>query len=258
MREPAGEIDLRLPVPRIVDQAVCLRHWDWSETSQTVSLLTRGHGAMRGLAKGSRRDRAPFSGGIEIATRGEAVLIPKPGGLATIAAWDLQETFPGVRTSSRGFFAAMYLLDLAQHFVQEDDPHPSVFDALCGALRDLAVGGPAMAPVVRMQWACLSESGLRPVLDHDAATGGPLAAGPALGLSPTLGGLVADPGADARPGVYRVRTQTVELLRSLDRPGEGSPCSPESYERAARLLDMYAQHMLGRALASGPALFAGR
>ena len=44
------------------DTAICIRRWDFSETSQTVSLLTREHGILRGLAKGAKREKGTFSG----------------------------------------------------------------------------------------------------------------------------------------------------------------------------------------------------
>jgi DNA repair protein RecO (recombination protein O) len=248
-----------LPVPRAIDQGICLRHWDWSETSQTVSILTREHGVVRGLAKGARRDKAPFSGGIEIATRGELVFIPRAGGLATLASWDLEELFPGVRGSAAGFFAGMYLLDLAQQFVQEGDPHPVVFDTLAACLRDLGDGARAGAergrfwPVLRMQWVCLSEAGVRPLLDRSAATGEALAAAASYGMSAGLGGLVVDPGAFPGVGVYRVRAETVELLRGLE--GGIAEGDAAVVERAARLMAVYVHHVLGKALASAEALF---
>ena len=72
-------------VPQLRDIAVCVRHWDFSETSQTVSLLTREHGILRGLAKGSRRDKGDFSGGIDLLTCGEVIAIVKPSGaMATL------------------------------------------------------------------------------------------------------------------------------------------------------------------------------
>lgn len=245
-------------MPRIVDQGVCLRHWDWSETSQTVSILTRAHGVVRGLAKGAKREKAPFSGGIELATRGEVVFIPKAGTLATLTAWDLQELFPGVRASAAGFFASMYLLDLAHHFVQEGDPHPVVFDTLVASLR--AVGGPsATAAILAMQWTCLHEAGLGPVLDRSVATGEPLARASSYGLDAHLGGLVADPGPSPPPGVFRVRAETVELLRDLA-PGVLLDTPPErggAMERAARLLSAVTHHALGRAVPSSAPLFGG-
>ena len=72
----------------IRDQAVCVRQWDFSETSQTVSLFCREQGMIRGLAKGSRRERSSFSGGFDLFTRGEIVAIVKPGrDLATLTEW---------------------------------------------------------------------------------------------------------------------------------------------------------------------------
>ncbi|HAC09503.1 MAG TPA: DNA repair protein RecO, partial [Phycisphaerales bacterium] len=53
-------------MPTIRDEAVCVRHWDFSETSQTVSLFLRDHGLVRGLAKGARRERGSFSGGFDL------------------------------------------------------------------------------------------------------------------------------------------------------------------------------------------------
>ena len=87
-------------MPTVIDQAICIRHWDWSETSQTVSLFARDTGIVRGMAKGARREKAPFSGGLEVLTRGEMVAIIKPSSdLANITAWDLQETFPAAQSS---------------------------------------------------------------------------------------------------------------------------------------------------------------
>ena len=62
----------------VTDDAVCIRQWDWSETSQTVSVFAREHGLLRGVAKGSKRENSRFSGGLEVLTRGEVMAIVKP------------------------------------------------------------------------------------------------------------------------------------------------------------------------------------
>ena len=56
-------------MPTITDQAIVIRRWDFSETSQTVSLFTRDHGIVRGLAKGAKREKGDFSGGLDLLTR---------------------------------------------------------------------------------------------------------------------------------------------------------------------------------------------
>jgi len=79
-------------VPTLTDDAIALRHWEYSETSQTVALFTRTHGLLRAMAKGAKREKSNFSGGIETLTRGRAVAIVKQTtDLATLTAWDLLE-----------------------------------------------------------------------------------------------------------------------------------------------------------------------
>src|ERR1043165_665148 len=122
-------------MPTIKDQAVCIRHWDWSETSQTVSIFAREHGVVRAVAKGSKRERAPFSGGVELLTLGEFVAIVRqnersPESLATLTSWDLVEAFPAIRRTLDGFYAGSYFADLVHHAARDADPHPLLFDRL--------------------------------------------------------------------------------------------------------------------------------
>lgn len=240
------------------DQAVCIRHWDWSETSQTVSLFGRQTGLFRAIAKGSKRENAKFSGGLDLLTRGEAIAVIKPApAMALLTAWDLLESFPAIRRSLSAFYSAMYLADALQHMVTEHDPHPALFDALLVALRSLGAGRDRNA-VLRFQWALLVEAGYRPELSNDVATGRPLAAARAYGFSPAMGGVTADPSASADRGprgpVWRVRHETVALLRSLDGGGEGA-APGEAVDRGARLLAAHIREILGRDIPSAGALF---
>lgn len=235
-------------VPTIKDEAVCIRHWDWSETSQTVSLFARETGVLRAVAKGSKRENARFSGGLEVLTRGLAIAIVKPGeGLATLTAWDLLETFPAVRRSLPAFYAGMYLADLVHHAVRDSDPHPLLYDAMLTALRDLAdPDGPGRA-VLRFEWWALIETGFKPEVARDVRTGGELPEAESYAFVPGLGGLVSDPAA--APGAWMVRRGTVELLRALDSgafsaPGPAAP-SGKTILRAARLLAAYWREVLG-------------
>jgi DNA repair protein RecO (recombination protein O) len=267
-------------VPSVVDQALCIRVWDWSETSQTVSLFGRQIGLLRGIAKGSKREGSPFSGGFEVLTRGEVVAIVKPSNpLATLTAWDLQETFPAVRRSLGAFYAAMYVADLVHHAIHDSDPHARLFDAASAALRALGSGreGIDQAAVLAFQWAVLSETGYRPELAADVGTGGELIEAPSYGFSPVLGGLMVDPalgeGSDHpvfRFGdgqVWRVRAETVGVLRSLDagqahvreHSGGGGLGTPAAIDRANRLLASYLRELFGREPPAMAALFgAGR
>lgn len=234
-----------LAVPTISDAAVCLRRWDFSETSQTVALLTREHGVIRGLAKGAKRERGSFSGGFDVLTGGHLVAIVKPGrDLATLTEWKLQDVYRGLRHDLAANRAGLYMADLAAHMVTDHDPHPGLFAALVSALRASA-DDPAQsaAALLGFQWTLLHETGYRPRLtpaegaireDEDGA----------VAFSAVAGGVVA-PGV---PGAWRVRRATLDLLAQIEGgldPLATTAVPPDSVDRANRLLASYARALLG-------------
>ena len=65
----------------VTDDAICLRVLDFSETSQIVGLLTRRHGLVPMIAKGSKRQskKNSMSGPLDLLTSGEVVFVPAKG-----------------------------------------------------------------------------------------------------------------------------------------------------------------------------------
>ncbi len=236
-------------MPTLVDEAVVLRHWEFSETSQTVSLLCRASGALRGLAKGARRERSAFSGGFETLTRGEIVAIVKPSTeLAVLTEWDLREVFWGARRDLAAHRAQLYMVDLVHHAVTLADPHPALYDALVAALREAVDAPSAARALLRFQWTLLVETGYRPRLATDE---GALPA--TVGFSPRAGGVVPDPGPGvdaARDEVFRVRRATIRLLERVERGEPLADADPRAVDRASRLPAASLRTILGRELPS--------
>ncbi len=236
-----------MPVPTVTDQAICVRVWDWSETSQTVSVFGRETGMVRAVAKGAKRENAKFSGGLEVPTRGEMVVSLKAGEtLSLLTAWDLQELFPGVRRTLGGFYAGMCAVELVSHALTEQDPHPRLFDGLLAALRAVGSADGDRVAVLGLLWLVLDETGHRPELEMDVLTGAVVEPATTYGFVPSRGGITVDPrvGPSVRKPVWRVRGETVELLRRLAAGsggggmGNGS-ASDAAVERALRLLLLY-------------------
>lgn len=263
---------LLLFVPTIQDQAVCVRHWDWSETSQTVSLLTREHGLIRCLAKGSKREKAAFSGGLEIATQGHMVAIIKPNtDLAILTAWDLTAPMFGIRQSLQNYLAAMFIIDLIPRTIQDHDPHPELYDALVSTL-DALGGSRNLLPIEHIHaqtawylWALLDSIGSRPELMVDVHSGDELDEdAQVFGFHPTLGGVTIDPqstiGSEsfALSDIWRVRRSTVHLLRSL-RAGESAmglhDTPAPQLQRLCRLLATYIREIIGTEIPSSAWIF---
>jgi len=242
-----------MAMPRLIDNAICLRESDWSESSQLVVLLTERHGKVRGLAKGSRRQSpsaiARFSGGINLLNLGQVVVTTKPAGqLAAVTEWDLRDDHYHLRTDLNAQWSAMYAADLAGAMLADEDPHPGAYRALLAFLREAKQAGEVDRALLRFQWAMLSDAGYRPELDSDVMGGGPIGEAKAYSFDPVLGGLTTRQGmGDER---WRVRAKTIALLRAVAAGEMDASADAESVRRANRLLCTYARALLDKELAT--------
>jgi DNA repair protein RecO (recombination protein O) len=230
-------------MPAVHDQGVCIRHWDFSETSQTVSVFGRGLGIVRGLAKGARRERGAFDGGIDLLSRGEFGAILRRGReLATLTEWDLLELYPRLRSDIAANRAAFYMADVVGRVLEPEDPHPALFDRFVESLRvlgaPLGAGEPApdgAAALLAFQWTLLGEVGYRPGLRP--------VDGAYAEYSPDEGTLVAA-GAPSGGTRWKVRSSTVDRILALE-GGAPQPGDPSATDRANRLLASCIRHVLG-------------
>ncbi|MEM9347828.1 MAG: DNA repair protein RecO [Planctomycetota bacterium] len=237
-------------MPRLTDNAICIRDLDWSESSQIVVLLTEAHGKVRGLAKGSRRNSpsaiAKFSGGINLMSMGQAVISTKPTTqLASVTEWDLQDDHYPLRTSLPAQWSAMYAADLINSMLADEDPHPGAYQAMQQLLAALSEPGDEAEALLNFQWALLVDVGYKPELEHDVESGEPLPKQTAYSFDPKLGGLTTRNGMHDEQ--WRVRAKTVELLRSLERD-TFDPYEAEAFVRANRLLCTYFRSLLDKQL----------
>lgn len=221
----------------LTDTAICLRCWDFSETSQTVSLLTKNNGMIRGLAKGSRRDNGGFSGGFDPLTCGNIVVRLKRGvDLATFTEWNLEQVWWTTRNNLAVNRGSIYMIDLVSRMITDQDPHTNVFDALRSALDRMEDGHDIDWPLLRFQWALLVETGYQPTLTTVSERE------PVVAFCSSAGGVVEDTGEIDR---VRVRKETIEVLRMVqdDRPMQ--TVEPETLQRANRLLAHYLRDIIG-------------
>jgi len=236
-------------MPRFKDQAICLREFDWSETSQVVVLLTEQHGLIRGLAKGSKRQSPSsiqrYSGGIELLTRGQVLATTSPTReLASLTEWDLQDDFYHLRRSLPAQRLAMYAADLAAAMLAEQDPHPRTYNSMGTLLTSLTDAGHRQAALLRFQWDLLDDGGFKPELQRDVLTNKPLPAAKTYTFDPVAGGL------SIRNGIadWRVRRKTVDILRSAEAREALTDFDEAALTRANKLLCTYARSILDREL----------
>ena len=76
----------------VKDIGICVGRQEYSETSQIVTIFTRGQGKIRGIAKGARRAKGKFGGGIELLSRGQVGFNPGRGeGVVTLTEWTAED-----------------------------------------------------------------------------------------------------------------------------------------------------------------------
>ncbi len=226
----------------VIDRAIVLRVWEFSETSQTASLLCREHGLVRGLAKGAHREKSNFGGGLEPLTLGDIVYTSKPAlELAALTEWNLREIFWGARRALAAHRAGLHMADLAFHAILDHDPHPALFDALASSLRALSNPARVDDALLFFQWRLLREIGYRPRLDVDPADSAKTHL-----FRPAAGGFAPDTQTESE--AWRVRSETVRVLVNLSRDEtlDGPTRPPEVVRRAARLLSEYLRYVLAR------------
>ena len=112
---------------RIADEpAYVLHHYDWSESSLILEVLTRNFGRVALVAKGAKKPSSNF----------RPILLPMQllhvafGGDAEIRNLRSSEWMGGhVMPTGEALMAGYYLNELLMRLLARDDPHPALFDA---------------------------------------------------------------------------------------------------------------------------------
>ena len=155
---------------RVHDEpAYVLHHYDWSESSLILEILTRHRGRVALVGKGVKRPSSSF----------RPVLLPlQPlrlsyGGDAEIrtlksAEWVGGHTMP----VGDALFSGLYANELLLRLLARDDPHPALFDTYHQLAQVLAAGHEGTtAPALRaFELALLREVGLLPTLSQQTLT----------------------------------------------------------------------------------------
>lgn len=174
------------------DQAVCLLRRNYSETSQIITLFGREHGKIRALAKGSRRAKSGFSGGVDLLTAGEVMFSPprNESSLGLLTEFELNDAFSHLRRNLTAQYAALAGAEQLAALTEDLDPHPQLFQALSEFLKELSQPDNALIALVRFELALLTEVGLGPVWQKCCLCSGNPAIGGQIFFSSREGGVV--------------------------------------------------------------------
>jgi len=159
-------------VRRVQEQpAFILHHRPFRDTSQILDVLSRDHGKLALVARGSRGAKS----------RLRVVLRPfMPLAMSWVQRSDLG-TLTGadvhgapLRLSGDALLSGFYVNELLLHFLHRHDPQPEIFDIYESAIQALAAAGDVAPCLRRFEVELLRQLGYALNLDHEAGSRDPL------------------------------------------------------------------------------------
>ncbi len=155
--------------------ALVVRTVEVFETSLVATLFTRELGKVAVLAKGGRRLKSPFQGGLDLLSVSDILMFPKASeSLDLLAESAPIERFSSLRRDLAALYAGYYIAELLTDLIDYHDPHPKLFEAARITLRHLGDAKLRARRVWRFELACLRELGLMPTLDCCTHCGAPI------------------------------------------------------------------------------------
>ena len=156
-----------------LEPAWLLHHRPFRDTSRILELLTRGHGRISLVARGSRRANSRLRG-ILRPFMPLVVSWMSRSELGTLTGAEV--VGPPVSLGGDALLSGYYVNELIINLLHRHDPQPEIFEAYAATVKALAAGG-AIAPRLRhFEIELLRLLGYALNLDHDGETERPLRA----------------------------------------------------------------------------------
>jgi DNA repair protein RecO (recombination protein O) len=245
--------------PIVETEALVLRRFDYSETSQIARLFTRDEGRLSVIAKGIRRPNADLRGPMDLFCLADVGFVGRPHDeLLVLRRYHVVTGFPGLRRSLARMNAAFYLAELLCEGTRDRDPDPALFDLWVASLRALetATAEECDPIVLRAELGFLDASGFLPSLDRCVRCGAPVAAAESAALSPGRGGVLCAACGEAAvsTGVLRLtagqRRTLLHLLGVAPSRARTVALLPRDRRVLRRALTALLEHVLEKELHS--------
>jgi DNA repair protein RecO (recombination protein O) len=153
------------------DEGIVLRTHKLGEADRIVSILTRGHGKVRAVAKGVRKTSSRFGARLEPPTH-LSLLFYEGRELDVVTQAETIDHFRAIRDDLDRLTRAVALLEASDQLTLEREPNADLHRMLLGALRTLAThDSPLVVPAFFLK--ALALEGFRPEVDACVECGTP-------------------------------------------------------------------------------------
>ena len=238
-------------MPSFKSDAVILQVTDYAEFDRIVSLYTRDHGRLRGIAKGAKRSQKRFGGALEPFTYNEVDFFEREGhGLVRLENCRIINTFPAISQDIKKIAYGNYLLELVNTLTPEREKHPEILDLLLFFL-NLLSSQPPREDILRVfEMRLTSLLGYQPQLLQCVSCGREYVTQVAYRFSVNKGGIlcaVCHKESDAYPclshGTIKIFQQAQQLsLEKLNR----IHFSAASHDEGKLIMAQFLEYHIGR------------
>ena len=236
------------------DFAICIQAADFSETSQVLTFFGRQSGKIRCIAKGSKRQKSPFDGPVEIFAYGDIVFTSTlEDKLSTLTEFQQQKPLTAIAGNLVKLNSATFAVELLNKFTKENDPHPQLLDNFLQFLQNInekqSTGDERQATIallILFQLSLLKEIGLQPVLDkcvNCKTSHKPRATSDEMYFSSSANGLICRDCEPAFPDKVKLSAESVKCLRNFKLIAE---TDEKTLNEIERVLIYHFTELLGR------------
>lgn len=226
-------------MPLHAAEALILRTYKLGEADRIVVFLTADRGKRRGVAKGARKPKSRFSGGLEPLTRGRVEYFERERRELVRLRYVEPTCSPLLSSDASALAHAGYFAELIDEWSPEADPSDALFRLGAATAEALAAGGPVERLARYFEYWLLRLQGVYPPTDRCGRCGGGLAAG--ARLSPGAG-MLACPACEPAGAGSPLSGAAVAFLRAARSAAPGALEEIALEDRAGR--ELAAAHRL--------------
>ena len=147
--------------------AFILHHRPFRDSSQILDVLTRDHGKVAVVARGSRGSKSRLAGVLRPFLPLRVSWIAKSD-LGTLTGAEAAGAPAGLRGDA--LLSAYYVNELMLHFLHRHDPQPEIFELYAEVIRELCAADSVAACLRRFELELLGLLGYAVSLDHEAGS----------------------------------------------------------------------------------------
>jgi DNA repair protein RecO (recombination protein O) len=147
--------------------AFILHHRPFRDSSQILDVLTRDHGKVAVVARGSRGSKSRLAGVLRPFLPLRVSWVAKSD-LGTLTGAEAAGAPAGLRGDA--LLSAYYVNELMLHFLHRHDPQPEIFELYAEVIRELCNADNVAACLRRFELELLGLLGYAVSLDHEAGS----------------------------------------------------------------------------------------